>query len=221
MKIGITGDTHGNLRFTRIYQARKLGLTHLIICGDFGYVWQGGLKESKRLKFLSNIGVTILFLDGNHDNHDILNEYPINERYGGKVHLIEDNIFHLIRGEIYTLNNNTFFAFGGANSVDKDDRKEGKNWWQDEKPSCLDELNALNNLEHYKYKVDYILTHTSYPLALHCVGGDSTIDDVSYYLNSIRLKVDFKYWFFGHMHKDFDIKTLNTRCIYEDIVCLN
>lgn len=32
VKLGITGDTHGDLTFKRFFQARKLGYTHIIVC---------------------------------------------------------------------------------------------------------------------------------------------------------------------------------------------
>ena len=44
MKIGITGDDHGDRDFRQIYNAKKLGITHLIVCGDFGHIWDGSYK---------------------------------------------------------------------------------------------------------------------------------------------------------------------------------
>lgn len=218
MIVGITGDTHGDLNFQRIYKARKEGITHLIVCGDFGYVWDGSEKEQKRLDYMSKIGVEILFIDGNHENHVLLNEYPISEMYGGKVHKIRENIIHLIRGEVYEINGNKYFAFGGANSTDIEWRKEGISWWKEEKPNDKDRYNAYANLMRYDCKVDYVLTHTCYPLALNYVGGDYRTDEVSDYLNFIRHQIEFKYWFFGHMHLNFNILDFNTRCLYYDIV---
>ena len=100
MKLGITGDVHGDLGFKSIFKARKLGLDTLIICGDFGYIWDGRKREQKRLDYLNKIGVKVLFCDGNHENFNVLNAYPISEMYGGRVHKIRDNIIHLMRGEI-------------------------------------------------------------------------------------------------------------------------
>lgn len=221
MKIGITGDTHGDLDFRQIYKARKQGCSHIIITGDFGYVWRGDWHEQKVLDYMDNLGIQILFCDGNHENHILLNEYPVSNMYEGKVHKIRDNIIHLMRGEVYKINNKKYFTFGGANSTDKEFRKEGKSWWKEEKPSEEDKRNAEKNLFIHNYKVDYIITHTCYPLALDYVGGDMRIDDVSDYLNFIRHGVDFKYWFFGHMHVNYDILDYNTRCIYKDIIILD
>lgn len=220
MKVGITGDTHGDLKFSKIYEAKRLGVTHLIICGDFGYIWSGRFKEQKQLEFLNKIGIEVLFLDGNHENHKLLNKYPISDMYGGRVHKILNNIIHLIRGEIYIISGNKYFVFGGANSTDIKYRKEDKDWWREEKPTDSDKENAYNNLTKYNWNVDYILTHTCYPSALDYIGGDMRVDDVSDYLNFIKYNVSFKYWFFGHMHRDFDINELKTRCVYKEIIII-
>ena len=44
--------------------------------------------------------------------------------HGGKVHKINDSIIHLMRGQVYNIDNNNIFTFGGAASVDKEFRKE-------------------------------------------------------------------------------------------------
>lgn len=217
MRLGVTGDTHGDLNFKRIFKARKLGYTHLIICGDFGYVWNDSKKENKQLDYLNKIGITILFCDGNHEGFTSLNSYPIVELYNGKVHKIRDNIFHLMRGEIYTINNKTFFVFGGANSTDREFRIERKTWWKEEKPSIQEYNYAISNLSKINNTVDYVISHTCYSKALSFVGGDYRIDDVSNILDKIRQNINFKYWYFGHMHIDYNILDLKTKCMYREI----
>lgn len=221
MLVGITGDTHGDLNFSQVYKARREKITHLIVCGDFGYIWDGSMKEQKQLDYLNKIGVKILFIDGNHENHVLLNNYPMTEMYGGRVHKIRENIIYLIRGEVYVLNGDKYFVFGGANSTDIEYRIEGKSWWKEEKPSEEDRHNAYKNLEKNNFNVGYVITHTCYPLALNYVGGDIRIDDVSDYLNFIRHKTNFKHWFFGHMHRDYTISYFNTSCIYKEIVIID
>lgn len=218
MIIGITGDMHGDLYFSQVYKARRNNITHLIVCGDFGYVWDGSKKEERRLDYLNKIGVQILFVDGNHENHILLNNYPVTYMYGGRVHKIRDNIIHLIRGEVYDINGSKYFAFGGANSTDIEFRKEGKTWWREEKPNDEDKDNANRNLTKCNFEVDYIITHTCYPIAINHVGGNDRVDDVSDYLNLIKNSVKFKYWFFGHMHTNYDIVDYNTCCIYKEII---
>lgn len=227
MKLGITGDTHGDLYFKQIYKAKKEGYTHLIICGDFGYIWSGSAKENKQLDYLNKIGITILFIDGNHENFPLLNTYYIEDMYGGRVHKIRDNIFHLMRGEYYTINNTTFWCMGGAKSTDlvytsptgkQKERIENKDWWREEIPSISERDYGVENLRNHGNVVDYIITHTSFPQALVDVGGQYRVDTLSDYFSYIYETVTYKQWFFGHMHTDKSSDILKTRCIYKDII---
>jgi hypothetical protein len=68
---------------------------------------------------------TTLVVDGNHDNHDRLNQLPVEEKFGGKVGVIADSIYHLKRGEIYQIQDKKILSFGGAESIDKLSRIEG------------------------------------------------------------------------------------------------
>lgn len=220
MRIGVTGDTHGDLNFKRIFQAKRLEYDLLIICGDFGYIWNGSLKEQRQLDYLNKIGVKVLFVDGNHENFNVLNEYPVSEMYGGKVQIIRDNIVHLMRGEYYTIDNKTFWCMGGANSTDKEYRVEGKSWWKEELPSENELQYGIDNLKKHNNKVDYILTHASPSNMLKYIGGEYRKDALttwlqwSIWMNTFGLS---KKWFAGHMHIDFDIIDKNFKFIYRDI----
>ena len=120
--IYITGDCHGG--FDRFENDKFSNLTkndYVIICGDFGGILDQNKRaryERKRIKQLSKMKFTTLFVDGNHENFDRLYSYPIIEWHGGKVHKINSSIFHLMRGEIYEIDNKKIFAFGGASCHD-------------------------------------------------------------------------------------------------------
>ena len=49
----------------------------------------------------------MLFIDGNHENFDKLNSYPVETWCGGKVHKIRNNVIHLMCGEVYCIEGNT------------------------------------------------------------------------------------------------------------------
>ena len=123
--IYITGDCHGNFeRFnTSIFpEQRKMTKDdYVIVCGDFGGVWnkdEESSKETMLLDWLDCKSFTTLFVDGNHENFDRLNAYPVEEWYGGKVHKIRSSVIHLMRGQIYEMEGKKIFTFGGANSHD-------------------------------------------------------------------------------------------------------
>ena len=126
--IYITGDTHSDFsRFTEEnfpIQSEMTKDDYIIICGDFGGVWtfeEESKREKEALDWLNNKNFTTLFVDGNHENYTRLYNYPIEEWKGGKVHEIRDSVLHLMRGEIFDIDNKKIFAFGGARSHDIQD----------------------------------------------------------------------------------------------------
>ena len=117
-----TGDLHGNsLRFQPQYfpeQAKMTKDDYMIVCGDFGCVWNGDKSDDPQLDRLEALPFTVLFLDGNHENFDALNEYPVEQWHGGKVHKIRPHVIHLMRGQAFELQDRTFLTMGGAQSHD-------------------------------------------------------------------------------------------------------
>ena len=126
--IYITGDTHipvdiGKLSAKKFPEQRNLIKNdYLIICGDFGGLWDGSKEEKYWLDWLNSRNFTTFFVDGNHENFDMLNSLPTEEFCGGTVHKINDSVYHLIRGMVYTIDNKKIFTFGGAESHDKNQR---------------------------------------------------------------------------------------------------
>ena len=68
----ITGDTHG--------------LLDIVILGDVGVCFHGGIKDERLREELERIpSKGVLFIDGNHENFDLLNSYEVKEWNGGIV----------------------------------------------------------------------------------------------------------------------------------------
>ncbi|WP_418452613.1 metallophosphoesterase, partial [Anaerotruncus massiliensis (ex Liu et al. 2021)] len=84
--IYVTGDVHADLGRFKGKAAKKLkkGDT-LIVCGDFGFVWDGSKKEQRVLKWLGKRRYSVLFVEGTHDNLDLLAGYPVVDFCGGKA----------------------------------------------------------------------------------------------------------------------------------------
>jgi len=213
-RIFVTGDTHGDHDWHKLTSKsfpEQKELTkddYVIIVGDFGGVWDLGNSDKYLRKNYSQRNFTTLFIDGNHENHDALDSYPVEEWHGGKIHKITDSIFHLMRGQVFELGGKTFFTLGGAESSDKLYRKEGVSWWARELPS-LDEYNeAFKNLAKHGYKVDYILTHCAPEETVCDIGMPKMsirhINDLTMQLDTIAQTVSFKGWYFGHYHDDSD-----------------
>lgn len=77
--ICITGDTHGEFeRFSSNYFNAAKG-DYVIICSDFGNLCDNSNKEKYCCKRLREKPFTVLFIDGNYENYDMLSAYPITE----------------------------------------------------------------------------------------------------------------------------------------------
>lgn len=208
-RIFVTGDTHGS------HDIRKLNMKHfpqqnnltkddfLIVCGDFGLVWDGTAEEKYWQNWLNEKSFTTLFVDGNHENFNMLNEYPIEIWNGGAVHKISDSIIHLMRGQVFELHGKSFFTMGGGLSIDKNRRIEGKSWWAEEIPSFWEYDSAIENLNTYNWEVDYILTHSAPADIVAKMGFRKKYENsLDKFLETINTDLKFKRWYFGHFHDD-------------------
>ena len=205
--IYITGDTHGPLEFERIYtfyESNKISSDdYLLICGDFGGIWDGGRLDRSVLDFYSDQLWKVLFIDGNHENFDLLNSYPVTEWRGGRVHRINEQVYHLMRGQIYTIENRKFFTMGGATSIDRYNRKEGISWWPQEMPSSEEYEEAFANLRKNNNKVNYIITHCAPDLIQDQLSNQTyEHNKLTNFLEIVRQDVQFNAWYFGHYHQD-------------------
>lgn len=218
--IFITGDTHGDVDFKKLLTLKDANLSYddyLIICGDAAICWS--IFDLERfIPLYNDIGCTILFVDGNHENFDMLEQMPLVEYKGALMHQIDKHIFHILRGEIMTLDDKTFFCLGGACSIDKMYRTPSLSWWPQEEITYHDIDNAISNLEKVNNKVDYVITHcadTKTVLKAFGFRRDACTDQLTF----IDKVVDYKHWFFGHYHFDREISKKKT-CLYQRIIKL-
>ena len=247
--IYITGDCHSD--FTRLNtenfpeQKEMTKEDYVIICGDFGGVWDkdvSGKGEKWWLDWLENKPFTTLFVDGNHENFDRLYGLPVENWKGGKIHRVRPSVIHLMRGQIFNLDNLKIFAFGGASShdidggilelddpkykekkkkLDKDWRPYRINhisWWKQELPSKEEMDEGIRNLSANKNAVDYIVTHCCSSGTQALLGGAMFKPDVlTDYLEKIHRTVKFKKWFFGHYHDNRNVNAEEI-LLYEQII---
>lgn len=209
--IYITGDTHipvdiQKLSTKRFPQQKEMTKNdYVIICGDFGGVWDGSNEEKYWIKWLKSKNFTTLFIDGNHENFEMLYSLPIAEFGGGDAHKVDNGIYHLMRGEVYTIRGKKFFVFGGASSHDKACRMEGKTWWSAEMPNEQEYNNAENNLAKNNFNVDYVITHSAPTSVQNDIAPTYEINRLTEFLESIKNRLTCQKWFFGHYHKDVEL----------------
>lgn len=227
--IYLSGDTHGSLDIQKVMDffevERRIRLLnkadYLIILGDVGVCWEEGTHDEWVKENLQKLPVTVLWLDGNHENFDILSEYPEVNWHGGKVHQIAPDILHLMRGYVYEIDGRKIWIFGGGYSIDKRYRREGISWWPQEMPDEKEYQRGMETLKQENFQVDYILTHTAPRdvaeyICKNIIPGE---EDLQYYLQEVSEKTDFKKWYFGHWHMDVKVGD-KYQGLMEDVVCL-
>jgi hypothetical protein len=236
--IYVTGDTHGCIDIKKcLADITRLGSDHttivpvenlteddyLIICGDFGLVWYTPdnlrwIKQEMTLKSLNYQKFTTLFVDGNHENFDFLNSYPVEDWNGGKVQFIKDKVIHLCRGEVYNISGVSIFAMGGATSHDAETRTPHVSWWDEELPSSAEYENALSNLDKVAWSVDYVISHCApYSIVTTFKPEFTDSDSELIFFDTVLEKLKFKHWYFGHYHEDEDVGSKFT-CLYRELI---
>lgn len=223
MRVFISSDTHGimDLHKVREFFRDKQFLTkadYLIICGDVGVCGFHPAVEKETIEALRSLPVTVLFCDGNHENFPSLNSYQPEQWHGGLVHRIYSDIIHLMRGQIYQIEHQRFFVFGGAYSTDRAFRIEGQDWFQEEIPTQEEIETAWANLKAVDYTVDYVITHTAPYEILAAMWGDIYDEEEPFNKELQRMAdtIQFQQWFFGHLHKDECVEEFT--CVYDDII---
>lgn len=290
MAIYVTGDTHGATHCGSHYDVN--GFLHrfntqnfpeqkemtkddfVIICGDFGGVWnfRGETNDEKyNLDWLENKPFTTLFVPGNHENYDrltgindesvldtwlfdnvsdevkekIKTGYPQKQWHGGLVREIRPSVLMLERGHVFNIDGQKCFAFGGARSHDiaggilkyeecadknagreayKKFNKRGFSfrenhvtWWEQEMPEQMEMEFGWAMLEDEKYKVDFIFTHDS-PSSDKIMLHAGRPDELNLYFEEVKNKVEYKKWFFGHMHDNIVLPGNKDILLYEQII---
>lgn len=241
--IYVTGDMHGDwvhrLNMDSFPEQKEMTKEdYVIICGDFG-IWNNSSKENINLKWLDARNFTTLFVDGNHENYDVLDSFEIKKWHGGNVHFIKPSVIHLTRGQVFNIDNKLIFSFGGAASHDirdgildkndpkikrwkKDNSKEFRinhvSWWKSEMPNEEEMYEGRENLRKVEDKIDFVISHcapSSTQAIMSC--GVYKPDKLTQYFEGIKAFIDYNKWFFGHYHRDQQI-TNKEICLFKQII---
>lgn len=185
------GDAHGQYdRYVKM--ARKRDRTVQI--GDLGFKY--GCLENLDPEHHKIVG-------GNHDNYDVLPNYP---------HYLGDWGFH-------TLGGTEFFFLRGAYSIDRDQRTIGIDWWSQEEIPIEGFMAAREAYRERKPRI--VLTHTCpeviaphfldprYAYRVHVTKTGFMLDEL-FNIHQPEL------WVFGHFHYTKSITEGRTK-----FVCLN
>ena len=246
--IYVTGDTHGftdNARIDAAHWPVGQTLTRndcLVICGDFGAFWGDDERDQALLDWYEAQPWTTLWVDGNHENHDLIDQLEVTERFGGQVQVApgHPHVIHLMRGEVYVLplessdsSNRTVrcFVMGGAPSTDRIWRIEGISWWAREMPSQAEYDHAAQSLERVDWQVDYVFSHEVPEKAMSDIygwtywakHGNKPSNELTGFLQYVDERLDkdrLKMWYAGHHHVDLPVIDEHHCVLYQQVLPL-
>lgn len=201
-------DRLSEKRFPQQNQLKKED--YLVVCGDLCAYWNNSEEEKTARTQLAQKNFTTLFVDGNHENFDYLEGLQVREWNGGKVHITDSGIIHLMRGQVFHINGMSFFTLGGGYSGDAYHRQEHINWWRDEIPTREEFGEALRNLSGSDWKVDYVITHSASVSMIQKANLNCEETLLNVFLDYIENHLQFRHWFFGHYHQDIAIDKRHT-----------
>jgi hypothetical protein len=169
-RVLVAGDTHRNARWCAFLgvAAQQWDCPVVLQLGDFGYwphVDAGQLFLDRVERVAARTGVTFVWIDGNHENHDALADLTATAAAAtepaphGFVE-VRPHVLHAPRGRRWTWRDRRFGALGGAFSLDWRVRTPGVNWWAEEVPTPAD-VDRLGD-----EPLDVLLTHDT-PLPRH------------------------------------------------------
>ena len=223
----VTGDTHILKDFKHLHALCNVYEKNLnkddvvIICGDVGLTWdRNTCCNLLNIFAYQNLPCTVVIVDGNHENFDTLYKYPVVEKFGNTAYQISSSVFYLRRGNIYKINGQTFFVFGGGDSVGKLTSIPHKDWWKEEAPSPLEFRTGFTFLELCNWEVDYIITHScgfkdleqleEKIQVFYCKDPDNPDLFLKKFIDEIKEKTNFKHHYCGHYHQDVTINEKTT-----------
>lgn len=215
-----TGDVHGDRERFKSPALRRLKKSDaLIICGDFGCIWDGSKKEKAFLKRLGRRRYSILFVEGAHDNFAELEKYEIEEWCGGLTRKISGNLRQLIRGHVYEIAGKKVFAFGGGKNSDGGELPPGMSdalALKYEVPSERELADGLKRLENAGNAVDYVASYEPPAKMAEFLGFGTDTSTISAYLGGVSENVAFERWYFGKYHINKLVPT-KFRALFDDI----
>ena len=216
----MTGDTHGDSgRIERLCEKIKTTPEDvIIILGDAGINYYGGICDEITKKHLAALPITIFSIHGNHENRPCnIPSYQLMPWHGGEVY-VEDaypNLLFARDGDVYDLGGQKTAVIGGAYSVDKDYRRAmGWNWWADEQPSDEVKQRVEETLQQRNWQVDIVLSHTvplKYePTEVFMPGVNQSKADktTEIWLDQIENRLQYRHWYAGHYHTNKDVGRL-------------
>lgn len=167
MKLLLAGDSHGDVKYVEFVLRRAVreGCEAVVQLGDFGYGWKFGQRKVTGERFdkfshhvsklACQTGMPVLWLPGNHENYDALDEFvATHDPRPDGTYEIEPLVYYIPRGTVLEFDCVRFLCCGGATSVDQAYRTLGTSYWPQELINDDDVAKCIA-----AGPVDVVLTH--------------------------------------------------------------
>lgn len=202
--IAFLGDWHGSLHFAKkAIEELPAEIDVAIHTGDFGYNFDNSylnaVNKSARQK-----DIVLMFVDGNHENHEWLNRQPTD---ADGVRRLRPRVWHLPRGFRWEWMGMKFLAIGGAHSVDRQSRMPGVSWWPEEHIGYMDAMEAVKGGD-----VDVVISHDTpsghfipglAPPGMFPYSEIEQAEEHRVTLGEIVNQVNARYLWHGHYHSKY------------------
>jgi hypothetical protein len=153
-------------------------------------------------------GIEFYWLDGNHENFDAL-EADVDFEATEPQQMMA-NLWYLPRGSTWTWDGCRFMALGGAYSIDKEYRTEGRSWWRQE---LLTQRQVYAAME--RGPVDVLLTHDApegvCPIVTPLYKGDDESKGNRLAVTVVMEAVKPRLLVHGHYHHRYSAKIGQTQ----------
>ena len=197
------GDTHGDVKALRAIdaEARSLKAQVVIQVGDFGVHFSDSSTAAADWFSARDRahGPHWITCGGNHDNWPKWRSLPEVELFGGKVRELAPGCFFADRGTVLNIGGEKHIFFGGAESIDKMHRVEGRDWWPEESPDYAEYCKFMDSMELHRPPV--VVTHEA-PSSVQIRKLNRLSNPTPRSLEGIFRNCEHKpaRWYFGHHH---------------------
>ena len=226
MRIGIVGDTHGDVRDATavLNEMGKRKITHVFVVGDFG-LWTHFADGHTFLDTVNQVAeanrLSVFAVGGNHENWDHWNWFIDNMPTHKGFAMIRRRVLLAPKAHHFTLAGKQFVIAGGAVSIDKASRLEKEKghymdetgrvkragtgprtlWWPNEELTDQDVVRIQKDFP----KADILLTHdcSNYTHFQGRLKPDADSERHRRRIDDVIRAVEPKVHFHGHMHTKY------------------
>ena len=198
----VLGDIHGTMAKLKWMRQFIKSDDIVIQVGDFGF-YKNVLNDFHNV-FPNGYNCKIYALAGNHEDYDLIDSWSKTD-----ITDVGGNLFHVPRGYVMEFMGKRMGFLGGAESIDRAWRKEGYDWFPQERITREDVETLYKNAG--TKRLDYLFTHTP---TISAIQGNFTPldpdmwmlpkdwkDESSILMDEVHMKLRPRDHYCGHMHR--------------------